>query len=72
MFFLTIANSLGSDQVFSWKPSDIDFVELGISLSALDGYDGADRAHVVAPVGEDVLVVDFFRPGRVTVTDWRR
>src|SRR4051812_35700023 len=72
MLFLTITNSLGNHQILPWKPPDIDFVEFGISFSALNCYNSTDRPHVIAPVGEDVLVIDFLRPRRVTIADWSR
>src|SRR5258705_10110804 len=67
MFFLAVTNSLCDYQLPPRQFADRELIDLGIGLVTLDGYDGADRPHVIAPVGEDVRVVDFFRPGRVAV-----
>ena len=54
---LAIANSVRNDQFRPWIVPDGEFVDLLVRFVAVDRYDGADRTHVIAAVGESVLVV---------------
>ena len=56
-----IPDPLGDHQILARKPADVDLIELGIGFIALDGYDRANRPHVIAPVREYVFVPDFLR-----------
>ena len=66
---LAIANSLGDDQFGPRKLADGEFVDFRIRFVAVNSYNGADRAHIVASVGESVLVVRLLRLCRNAVSD---
>src|SRR5258707_6830580 len=67
--FLAIANSARDDQFRPWKLADGEFVDFGVRFFAVDRYNRADRSHIVAPVGENVLIVRLLRLGRNAVSD---
>src|SRR5258705_8597459 len=66
---LAIANSVRNDRFHSRILADGEFVDLLVRFSAVDRYDGADRPHVIAAVGESVFVVRLFRFCRDAVSD---
>src|SRR6266403_5824860 len=66
---LAIANSVRNDQFRSRIRADSEFVDLFVRFSVVDRYDGADRPHIVAAVGESVLVVRLLRLCRNAVSD---
>src|SRR6266436_7539912 len=69
---LAIANSVRNDHFRPRILADGEFVDLLVGFSAMDRYDGADRTHVIAAVGESVLVVRLFRLCRNAVSDCGR
>src|SRR6266404_8476674 len=65
---LAIANSVRNDQFRPRKRADGEFVDFLIRFVAVDRYDGADRPHIVAAIGESVLIVRLLRLCRNAVS----